>query len=111
MQSEAFCAFFAQILSRTKFNGGLEEELKKSFSTATEIADYLAREGNAFREAHKIAGKIVRACLNRGVSLCALSFRVSKTLVCIPIGYVHTPRFLPQRSPKKILGQYITRGS
>jgi argininosuccinate lyase len=32
------------------------------FSTATDLADYLASNGMPFREAHEVVGKIVRAC-------------------------------------------------
>lgn len=64
---------FAEMLSKTKFDKKrFEEELKQDFSTATEVADYLVRKGIAFREAHKVAGKIVRACLDRRVSLADL---------------------------------------
>lgn len=42
------------------------------FSTATDLADYLVRKGLAFREAHEIVGRIVRVCLERGISLEAL---------------------------------------
>jgi argininosuccinate lyase len=64
---------FAEMLSKTKFDKKrFEEELKHDFSTATEIAEYLVRKGIPFREAHKVTGKIVRACLDRGVSLADL---------------------------------------
>jgi len=63
----------AKMLSRIKFKKKrFEDELKEGFSTATEIADYLVRKGIAFREAHRITGKIVRACLDRGVGLASL---------------------------------------
>ena len=37
------------------------------FSTATDLADFLAREGTPFREAHEVVGKVVRACMDRGI--------------------------------------------
>ncbi|GIV05053.1 MAG: argininosuccinate lyase [Fimbriimonadales bacterium] len=43
--------------------------LQGDFSTATELADYLVRQGVPFREAHQIVGGIVRECLQRGVGL------------------------------------------
>ncbi len=43
------------------------------FLTATDLADYLARKGTPFRKAHEIAGKIVRACEERGKRLKDLS--------------------------------------
>jgi argininosuccinate lyase len=61
---------FAEMLSKTKFNKKrFEEELKRDFSTATEISDYLVRKGVAFRDAHRIAGKIVRECLEKKIGL------------------------------------------
>lgn len=43
------------------------------FSTATDVADYLARSGMPFRKAHEAAGKLVRSCLEEGRSLESLS--------------------------------------
>jgi argininosuccinate lyase len=40
---------------------------------ATEVADYLVTKGVAFREAHDIAGHLVRVASERGVELGALS--------------------------------------
>jgi argininosuccinate lyase len=40
---------------------------------ATELADYLVTKGVAFREAHDIAGHLVRTASDRGVDLAALS--------------------------------------
>ncbi len=37
----------------------MEEALKQGYITATDLADYLTRKGLAFREAHRIVGKIV----------------------------------------------------
>jgi argininosuccinate lyase len=39
------------------------------FSTATDLADYLVRQGLPFREAHEIVGRIVRWCEENGVTL------------------------------------------
>ncbi len=39
------------------------------FSTATDLADYLVERGVPFREAHEIVGKIVRSCLEEGITL------------------------------------------
>ena len=40
---------------------------------ATELADYLVTKGVAFREAHDVAGHLVRVATARGVELGALS--------------------------------------
>ncbi len=39
------------------------------FSTATDLADYLARQSLPFREAHEVVGKIVRYCIEQGITL------------------------------------------
>ncbi len=40
----------------------MKSALYRNFSTATDLADYLARKGVPFREAHEIVGTIVRFC-------------------------------------------------
>ena len=47
--------------------------LDAGFLTATEIADYLARQGVPFRTAHEIVGALVRYCLDAGKTLRALT--------------------------------------
>ena len=39
---------------------------QKDFSNATELADYLAKKGLPFREAHEIVGKLVLECSKAG---------------------------------------------
>ena len=39
------------------------------FSTATDLADYLVRQGLPFREAHDIVGEVVRHCLEHRTTL------------------------------------------
>jgi argininosuccinate lyase len=51
----------------------MNAEADGGFSTATELADYLVRNGVPFREAHAVAGSIVRGCIERGVTLGDLS--------------------------------------
>ncbi|MBC8144665.1 MAG: argininosuccinate lyase [bacterium] len=48
-------------------------EAEGGFSTATELADYLVRRGVPFRDAHAVAGNIVRGCIDRGITLADLS--------------------------------------
>ena len=43
------------------------------FILATDYADYLARKGLPFREAHHVIGALVRACEDRGCGLSALT--------------------------------------
>lgn len=50
-----------------------------SYSTATDIAEYLAAKGVPFREAHEITGKIVLHCIEAKKPLDALSLSELKT--------------------------------
>ena len=43
------------------------------FATATDVADYLAKRGVPFRDAHAITGKLVRYCIQNGKALTDLS--------------------------------------
>ena len=45
----------------------------EGFALATDVADWLVVRGVAFREAHEIAGALVRACEAKGVDLDGLS--------------------------------------
>ncbi|HZK67530.1 MAG TPA: argininosuccinate lyase [Chloroflexota bacterium] len=43
------------------------------FSTATDVADYLAKAGLPFRQAHEVVGRLVRHCMARGCDITDLS--------------------------------------
>ena len=43
--------------------------LRGDFSTATDLADYLVRQGLPFRQAHEVVGKLVAQCLSSGRGL------------------------------------------
>ena len=47
----------------------LESLAPQGFSLATDIAEWLVREGVPFRVAHEVAGACVRACEERGIEL------------------------------------------
>jgi argininosuccinate lyase len=47
----------------------MKQATASDFSTATDLADWLARQGIPFREAHEIVGRIVRQCLAQGIGL------------------------------------------
>jgi len=47
----------------------MEEEAKKGFTNATDLADYLAKKGVPFREAHAIVGRLVLECSRKGCAL------------------------------------------
>ena len=45
----------------------------QGFSLATDVAEWLVRQGVPFREAHELAGECVRVCEARSISLEQLS--------------------------------------
>ena len=47
----------------------LEELAPQGFSLATDVAEWLVRQGVPFRDAHEVAGACVRRCEERGVEL------------------------------------------
>jgi argininosuccinate lyase len=51
----------------------MERAAGADFSTATDYADYLAKRGMPFRQAHGIVGHLVRHCVERGCELWELS--------------------------------------
>ena len=48
------------------------EAARQGFSTATDLADYLVRQGVAFRDAHEIVGKSVQHAIGAGCDLADL---------------------------------------
>jgi argininosuccinate lyase len=61
---------FTGMIASMRINAARMEELAPAgFSLATDIAEWLVRQGVAFREAHEIAGACVRFCEPRGIEL------------------------------------------
>ncbi|MCK5594552.1 argininosuccinate lyase [bacterium] len=70
----------AKLLENMKLNKKrLEYVLIRDFSCATEVADYLVRQGMAFRDAHKLVGGIVRHCIDNKKHLSDLTYLEFKT--------------------------------
>lgn len=64
----------ADMLRHMKVNGQhTHDVLKDDFSNATDMADYLAKKGVPFREAHAIVGETVQHCIEKGCVLLDLS--------------------------------------
>ena len=58
------------MLKNTRFNTDrMAASLAGDFSAATDLADYLVRQGLPFRDAHEVVGKIVLDCTKRGRAL------------------------------------------
>jgi argininosuccinate lyase len=47
----------------------MREAITGDFSTATDLADFLAAQGMPFRQAHEIVGRVVRGCVDAGCTL------------------------------------------
>jgi len=63
----------AGMVSNLQFDADrLRTAVGEGYLVATEVADYLVNNGMAFRQAHDIAGALVRAAMKRGVELVAL---------------------------------------
>ena len=55
------------LLQNTSFRAErMAASLRGDFSTATDLADYLVRQGLPFRQAHEVIGKIVGDCVRSG---------------------------------------------
>lgn len=50
----------------------MREAAQQGFTNATDVADYLAKRGLPFREAHEVVGKLVRYCIDKDSHLSAL---------------------------------------
>ncbi len=65
----ALVIFKAMIATMTVKTDVIEKAMRHDFSAATDLADYLAKKGLPFRQAHEVVGKIVRTCLDRQIAL------------------------------------------
>jgi argininosuccinate lyase len=54
-------------------NDVMREAARRGFSTATDLADYLVRNGVAFRDAHEIVGKAVGHGVQTGKDLAEMT--------------------------------------
>ncbi|MDI3281441.1 MAG: argininosuccinate lyase [Bacillota bacterium] len=61
---------FIPLLATLRFNAAaMRAATARGFLNATDVADYLARRGMPFREAHALVGRLVRSCLEAGRTL------------------------------------------
>ncbi|GAA3758636.1 argininosuccinate lyase [Microbacterium kribbense] len=67
---EALLPAFAGMVATMRFDTERMALLApQGFSLATDVADWLVRQGVPFRDAHEISGALVRACEARGIGL------------------------------------------
>ncbi|WP_066522167.1 argininosuccinate lyase [Curtobacterium ammoniigenes] len=69
-QLEMLLPAFTGMVATLSFDLDRMAELApQGFSLATDVADFLVRQGVPFREAHEISGALVRFCEDRGIDL------------------------------------------
>ena len=66
-------AFSGMVATLTFHESRLEELAPQGFSLATDLAEWLVREGVPFKVAHEVAGACVRECESRGIDLAELT--------------------------------------
>ena len=66
-------AFTGMVATMTFDAARLESLAPQGFALATDIAEWLVRQGVPFREAHEISGACVQVCEERGIDLPELS--------------------------------------
>ena len=70
---------YTALLQKIKLNESvMYEAAGGGFATATDVADYLAKRGVPFRDAHAITGKLVRYCIEGNKTLPALTLEEFK---------------------------------
>ncbi|WP_309126288.1 argininosuccinate lyase [Kocuria sp.] len=73
-QLEVLLPAVAGMIATLRFNTARMAELApQGFALATDVAEWLVRQGVPFRDAHEIAGDAVRVCEQRGIELWDLS--------------------------------------
>lgn len=70
--------FAGMIKTMTVNKNMMKKATEQDFSNATELADYLAKKGMPFREAHEVVGRLVFTCIEKGIYLSGLPFEEFK---------------------------------
>ncbi len=72
-------SIYAALMEKITLNvNAMFDAAGEGFSTATDVADYLAKKGVPFRDAHAVTGKLVRACIASGKKLTDLTLEEFK---------------------------------
>ena len=67
-------SIYTALLAKLTFNvNKMYDAAGEGYATATDVADYLAKRGVPFRDAHAVTGKIVRYCIEKQKPLTALT--------------------------------------
>jgi argininosuccinate lyase len=71
---EVIATLYADMLPLCRWNASVTKTAAaRGYSTATDLADYLARAGVPFREAHEVVGKLVGLCVSSNRQLWELT--------------------------------------
>ncbi len=71
---EVILTLYADMLPLCRWNAEVTQNAAaRGHSTATDLADHLARQGVPFREAHEVVGKLVAVCVRSGRQLWELT--------------------------------------
>jgi argininosuccinate lyase len=65
--------FTAMLKSITFNTKNMNKAAGGGYSAATDVADYLAKKGLPFRDAHAVTGAIVRSCIEKNITLDKMS--------------------------------------
>jgi argininosuccinate lyase len=69
-QLETLLPAFTGMVATMRFDTDRMAELApQGFSLATDVAEWLVKQGVIFRDAHEISGELVRFCEERGIEL------------------------------------------
>ncbi len=83
----------------------IADRIREDFSAATDLADYLAKKGVPFRQAHEVVGNVVRFCIENNVPLTGISLEDLQT---------YSPLFesdvLPMLLPSSVVSARMSRG-
>jgi argininosuccinate lyase len=83
-------AIYTAMINGMKVNDRhMREVLESDFSNATDMADYLAKKGLPFREAHAVVGKAVQYCLQQGKVLQQLTLQELQGLSALFAEEIH----------------------
>ena len=67
-------SIYTALVKKLTFNvNAMYEAAGEGYATATDVADYLAKRGVPFRDAHAITGRLVRYCIQERKTLPALT--------------------------------------
>ena len=78
---ESCLAIYTALVKELAFNvNAMFEAVGEGYSTATDVADYLAKRGVPFRDAHAATGRLVRYCIEHNKTLRDLSLKEFKAV-------------------------------